>query len=753
MSKSTWFIYPVIFLFALAPRLIGLQQFITADEAKWIYRSAQFWQALLVGNCAETMVTFKPAVTTMWTGGIGLWGYNLFHDNLPFLEFLHVIPLWDVNPAMLAAARLPTILLSCGSIVLIYHLSRYFLGEKTSFLAAILLAFDPLFLAHSRFLHHDALVTLFAVPAVLFAMHVDRLEVCPTWSIIFSGIFAGLSFLTKSPIFFLVPFVLWLFMRNATLNTIHTALTRFVLWACISYLTFFILFPATWLRPIGVPFDIITDALQVAQTSTGTLEQANKFDEDDEMDFQVSSRADLGILYYPVHFGFYISPIVFIGLLLFGYSHATLFVGEGLGRGALSLSLKQLRWGATKIFLIFIISFMIFMTFSHKRSARYILPVFPFATLVASVGWMRCGSNRTSLLVVALAAGQILTVMPYTPYYITYTNPLLGGSFTAPKLIKIGWGEGMDLAGAWLNQQPYAMANIVGADYASTLKPYFIGRVANPTSADLDYVISYHKQRQSLPKPILDYQSRILSPLHTVHYMGIDYAYIYSAPPIYPIDSKTIIAFHPDMNYLPIGQEFTVDVIWHELPPADVMFYMQEGDGNLMAESTYHMLSANVTRHMLVVPDTITSKEYILFINDISLGKYRARQVVVPSHFTSTNVQFGDEIRLMGFNPNLTIHDGSITVDLAFQVTPKSWHDYTLFVHVIDDNGNRLTGYDALPNPSTSQWLKGEVIIISQTVPMPKDLADDDYQLRVGWYHAGTGQDLGDGFELLTMPQ
>ncbi len=50
---------------------------------------------------------------------------------------------------------------------------------------------------------------------------------------------------------------------------------------------------------------------------------------------------------------------------------------------------------------------------------------------------------------------SLFTALHY-PYYLTYFNPLAGGSLTAPWAMIIGWGEGLDQAAAWLNAQPDA---------------------------------------------------------------------------------------------------------------------------------------------------------------------------------------------------------------------------------------------------------------------------------------------------------
>jgi len=60
--KVTAIISLGLFLTALLPRAVGLGAFVTADEAKWVYRSAQFLGALLRGDPAGTVVNLTPAV-------------------------------------------------------------------------------------------------------------------------------------------------------------------------------------------------------------------------------------------------------------------------------------------------------------------------------------------------------------------------------------------------------------------------------------------------------------------------------------------------------------------------------------------------------------------------------------------------------------------------------------------------------------------------------------------------------------------
>src|SRR5262245_5343805 len=79
--------YLSIGLVALLPRVLGLGQFVTTDEADhWMQRSEQFLRAIQSGNFAATAIAPHPGVTTMWLGSAGivlrraLVGWGLLHD-------------------------------------------------------------------------------------------------------------------------------------------------------------------------------------------------------------------------------------------------------------------------------------------------------------------------------------------------------------------------------------------------------------------------------------------------------------------------------------------------------------------------------------------------------------------------------------------------------------------------------------------------------------------------------------------------
>ena len=64
----------VIFLLFLAvwlPRVLDLDAFVTPDERLWLYRSANFYQAISRGDFAHTFQKEHPGVTVTWAGTLG----------------------------------------------------------------------------------------------------------------------------------------------------------------------------------------------------------------------------------------------------------------------------------------------------------------------------------------------------------------------------------------------------------------------------------------------------------------------------------------------------------------------------------------------------------------------------------------------------------------------------------------------------------------------------------------------------------
>jgi 4-amino-4-deoxy-L-arabinose transferase-like glycosyltransferase len=752
-----------IFVLALIPRVLALQHFVTADEAKWIYRSGQFLAALLQGDFAGTAVNLTPAVTTTWLGSMGLLAYYQQHQaelGQPLIEWLTSLPPFQAELPLLTAARWPMVIFTALAIAAIFLLAQRLWGSRVALLGAGLLALDPHTLALSRIIGHDAPAAMFVTLSLLALLCARPTTVGRLRWLALAGGLAGLAFLSKSPALFLLPFAGLMLLVQAG-GAIKVWLQAGLVWGGIAYLVFVALWPAAWVAPLRQPYAVIENAF----FSATNLDEVIAGEDKEEDSYWLVP--DWGPAYYLVNGALKLSPLVTLGLLI--------------GLIGLLQRRDRLAWQTLinndAFWLgLFAISFLIFMTLGGKRSNRYILPIFPSLIFLATLAWshIRVANKMISTAILG-SSGLIiavLTLVPHYPYYYTYFNPWLGGRWSAPRLVAVGWGEGLDEAGRWLNQQPQPESSRAGSWYASSLIPFYRGDVADVSSDRLDYVVMYLKQVQSgRPDPAIARYFQQLAPLHTVRLAGIDYAKIYPGPAAQVItDTKAaaigLVAWRSQLAYAPIGQPLTLDLIWGEavsLPdtPSRLLFQWQ---GVTMAQAEQpdspFATFSQTQRYTITLPADQPADWVDLALQQggqsYSLGSLRAFHTAPPAHFTPLAVNFGDQVALVGFDPQPRLEDGVLTLHLAWQAAPKAWADYTVFAHLIRADGERLAGFDAQPNPSTSQWAKAEVVQTSYPIALPTDLAaDEPYRLRVGLYRSDTGEALGEPTVLpleLTLP-
>jgi hypothetical protein len=79
-----------------------------------------------------------------------------------------------------------------------------------------------------------------------------------------------------------------------------------------------------------------------------------------------------------------------------------------------------------------------------------------------------------------------------------------------------------------------------------------------------------------------------------------------------------------------------------------------------------------------------------------------------------------------------------------FEVAPNTSipQDYTVFVHVLDDQGESLWGDDHQPPQGTSTWKSGQKVEYSRTVFVPNYPYIGPAHIRVGLYQPSSGQRL-----------
>ena len=585
-----------IFLMALIPRISNLNAIITPDERRWVERSVAFFSALLQQDWAATFQEGHPGVTTMWTGTLSLWGKYLADQvRMPLLDYLsQVTTRPSVTVEYLAPARLPTAILTALGIVLVFLLLRRLFDPLPALLAAILLALDPFYLAHSRVIHHDALVTNFWLIALIALLGYVWRHQNVLW-LILAGASAGLAFLSKGSALFLIPFtgliLLWAWWtdvrrqpkawRQALMGRIGVGLV----WLAVASLIFVALWPAMWVDPGGTLFEMVGKATRYAQEA----HTKGNF-------FMGQPVEDPGLLFYPLSILFRTTPISLLGLLL--------FIG--------ALAWYARRYGVTSLLysagvqtqvslLVFLALFTLFMGMGSKKFDRYLLPAFPVIDILAGVAiaqtarraglipWAEenfqphlrhsdlseesgprhserseesppktepddaeTGEARPSRpspvvtwgLVAIVLVMQGLASLPQHPYYFSAYNALAGGPWLAMKTVLVGWGEGLEQAAYYLNALPDVEEVTAATFYYRDIKTFFKGQEQKLTDDDpdnpvpwqgSDYVVFYVNQTQRyIPTEATVRYFQAQAPEYAFERNGIPYVQVYRTPLIVP---------------------------------------------------------------------------------------------------------------------------------------------------------------------------------------------------------------------------
>lgn len=181
-----------------------LDIFLTTDERNWSTRSRSFRDAVVTGRWADTYLSPHPGVLTMWIGTVAM---TMESDRD-----------WATADTLLIfRGRQIIALLNWFIMVPIWLLARRLWGRWESLLGLSLIALDPFLLAHSRLMHLDALTTLIMTLSVLtLAVYTTRRR--EIWTLLLSGLTAGLASLNKSPALFMAPLTIlvlvWIAWRN-----------------------------------------------------------------------------------------------------------------------------------------------------------------------------------------------------------------------------------------------------------------------------------------------------------------------------------------------------------------------------------------------------------------------------------------------------------------------------------------------------------------------------------------------------------
>ncbi|MEI6179653.1 MAG: glycosyltransferase family 39 protein, partial [Chloroflexales bacterium] len=310
---ARWLLPLLVGVVALLPRLSGLPDFFTTDEAyHWITRTERFAVAVGAGRWADTILTGHPGVTLLWLGGCGLSlerllvgaGWITPTNSLGHLAWLRLGP---VLAHMLA--------LSGG-----YLLLRRLVRPALALVAALLWATSPFLVAHGRLLHLDALLTDFCTLTLLATLVACRAARPRPW-LVGAGVLCGLALLTKGPALIVLPVLgLTLFALGGARRPppaqgnrlvafvaahLRWAVPRYLLLLTVAAATVFLLWPALW----AVPDQAVGRYVDEIVGNGGRANGDGQF-------FLGKSDADPGLFFYPFASLYRLTPGELLGLAL-----------------------------------------------------------------------------------------------------------------------------------------------------------------------------------------------------------------------------------------------------------------------------------------------------------------------------------------------------------------------------------------------------------------------------------------------------
>ena len=532
----------------LAPRLAVVQRAVTADEARWLLRSGNFYQALASGNLAATYQHEHPGVTITWAGALGyLWrfpGYaRLVGGQLPGPSALeNLFADQGRSPLLVLAASRILVVLGLGLILALagWYASRL-LGWWAAGLGIGLIALDPFSLSLSYLLQPDGMsASLMLLSVLAFADYClagrRRLD------LLVSGVAGGLAVLSKSPAGFLLPFlglvsIIWLADLDQSLMSAarwKRSIQVVLAWGGTAGLTFFLLWPAMWVDPLGTLQNVFGGAIQYAATGNQNAVFFNG---------HIYASGSSAWNFYLVALIWRMAPVMLAGLLLAAWNWIAGYRKAGADRTA-NLSAGTL--------LLFAGLYVLAISLSSQKYDRYLLPAWLALIMLAGwgwagllewlVGWIERRGERYRQAAAVLVLSLILLACQGAgaaqayPYYYSYYNPLLGGLNRAAQVLMVGWGEGLDQAGLDLDALPNAAGLRVMSWYADGCFSYFfrgrtVGMDTNTTLADvkqMDYVVVYYQQlqRQEPSQEFLDYLAD-LSPVKVIRVGELDMVQIF----------------------------------------------------------------------------------------------------------------------------------------------------------------------------------------------------------------------------------
>lgn len=389
----------LLFTIALVVRLLAASQTgLVYDEPTYVKAGLEYVRTVMNLHFSQSTYTFNMEHPPVGKYVYGIVQY-FFNGNA-------------YNYGSFVLSRLASAVLGSLVCVMTLIIGRRFFSPRIGVLAGAVLAFTPMFIAHTTVACLDSPLVFFITLMMLaFMVAVEKSSL--KWYFASAACFS-LALSTKYNVLLMLPVmaIFLLYMRRDRLHS-PDALKRgafhLVLWVGIVVVIFVALWPYLWHDPLGSLRASLEHWTYIPQNSfLGVYQGTPIYD------------------YYPVYF-LVTTPIVMLGLLALG------FVGV----------LKNQSLYKYALLLWFLVPFAYDLSTMVQDSMRYLLMIYPALALLCALGAERLAefvsgylSSRHKLASFANVYTMIgaitiiwllLVCLSVQPLYLDYYNELSGG--------------------------------------------------------------------------------------------------------------------------------------------------------------------------------------------------------------------------------------------------------------------------------------------------------------------------------------
>lgn len=196
------------------------------------------------------------------------------------------------------------------------------------------------------------------------------------------------------------------------------------------------------------------------------------------------------------------------------------------------------------------------------------------------------------------------------------------------------------------------------------------------------------------------------------------------------------------------GQRVAFDIWWQAIEPGRESLTLWLGDRPLVAQLDSHDWPLGHIYHLRPVwqipvdvpagsyPLRLTWAEQSRPVGQITIAAIE-QQFNLPAGLEPLAVQLGN----LAYLQEVTINQQgqSLNLRLVWQANQPDSNDYTIFIHLGDQNGVMIDQLDPQPQPPTSLWVAGQVIVGDYALKLAPA---GTFTLSIGLYNPQNGQRL-----------